>query len=270
VLQALAAAQATSQGQARIALAAALADEPGWFSPTSAEPAPEAAPAREQNELLWIQQSAINWMFPFRAELEDRAGGNPSWNSGVSYRDLLRGSVGRQTAEALYQQAGLALEDDLNLLDRAPRISAVPAAVQYLKRYITFNGRLRDPVLTVHTIGDGQMLVENEQAYADVVRSAGSGAMLRQEYVHRAGHVTFTPAEMISSVLALVGRLDRGSWGDTSPASMTRVATGLGPDLGVIVQRGQVLPGAGPTEPGFVDFRPPPFLRSYDARSPQR
>ena len=82
--RALTAAQATAPGRARIALAAALADEPGWFSPTAPEPAPGDSAAREQNELRWIEQSAMNWMFPFRAELEGRAGGNPSSNVGVS------------------------------------------------------------------------------------------------------------------------------------------------------------------------------------------
>jgi pimeloyl-ACP methyl ester carboxylesterase len=37
--KALLAAQASDQGKARIALAAAIADTPGWFSPSSAEPA---------------------------------------------------------------------------------------------------------------------------------------------------------------------------------------------------------------------------------------
>src|SRR5215467_1594225 len=39
-LAAAAAAQNTKQGQARLALAAALGDTPGWFTPTSPEPAP--------------------------------------------------------------------------------------------------------------------------------------------------------------------------------------------------------------------------------------
>ena len=42
---AAASAQQTKQGQARMALVAALSDTPGWFTPTSPEPAPRARPA---------------------------------------------------------------------------------------------------------------------------------------------------------------------------------------------------------------------------------
>jgi hypothetical protein len=189
---------------------------------------------------------------------------------GVNYRHLLHRSVGRHTAEALYQQAGLQLAADLARLDAAPRTTADPAALQYLTKYIVFDGRLPVPVLTGHTVGDGQMLVENEQAYADAVRSAGSGAMLRQAFVNRAGHVTFTPAEMISAILALDSRLGAGSWAKASPASLNSVATGLGPSLNVVLARPPLVPAAAPAAPGFEDFKPPVFLRPYDSRSTQR
>src|SRR5258707_7748941 len=51
--QQLAIAQATPQGRARIALAAALGDPPGWFNPALPEPAPTDFAARELNQFLW-------------------------------------------------------------------------------------------------------------------------------------------------------------------------------------------------------------------------
>jgi pimeloyl-ACP methyl ester carboxylesterase len=146
----LAAAQATPQGRARLALAAALGDIPGWFSSTSPEPAPDDFSAQEANQFLWEQQVDFPFAWALRAELEGRAGGNPSWNTGVDYRVQLAHSVDQQEVVALYKQAGLDLNADLRTLQKAPRISANPGAVAYLNRYITFNGEIDIPVLTAH------------------------------------------------------------------------------------------------------------------------
>jgi hypothetical protein len=54
------AAQATSQGRARIALSAALADIPGWFTTGSPEPAKNNFVTQEQNQFLW--QSQATWI----------------------------------------------------------------------------------------------------------------------------------------------------------------------------------------------------------------
>ncbi|GAC1353994.1 MAG: hypothetical protein NVSMB38_31100 [Ktedonobacteraceae bacterium] len=77
----LQAAQNAPQSRARIALVAALGDIPGWFDPASPEPAPQDYTTREQNQYLW--ESKVDFLFAFgaRAELEARAGGNPSWNN---------------------------------------------------------------------------------------------------------------------------------------------------------------------------------------------
>ena len=82
---AVTAAQQTPQGRARLALAAALGDTPGWFTPLSPEPAPGDYAAQEANQYLWDTQVDFPFVFAFRAELEARAGGNPSWNTGVNY-----------------------------------------------------------------------------------------------------------------------------------------------------------------------------------------
>ena len=50
---AVAAAQQTPQGRARLALAAALGDTPGWFTPLSPEPDPGDYAAQEANQYLW-------------------------------------------------------------------------------------------------------------------------------------------------------------------------------------------------------------------------
>jgi hypothetical protein len=39
------------------------------------------------------------------------------------------------------------------------------------------------PVLTLHTTGDGLVVVENESAYKQVVREEGNGEFLRRAFV---------------------------------------------------------------------------------------
>ena len=189
----LATAQNTAQGQARIALAAALADIPGWFDPSLPEPGSKDYIAQEQNQYLWESQVDFAFAFIARAELEGRAGGNPSWNTGVDYRTQLANSSDSREVKALYKKAGLNLKQDLNTLNATQRIQADPGAVDYLNKYITFNGDLNMPVLTMHTTGDGLVVNQDEQAYKSVVAWRGDSNLLRQVFVHRAGHCAFTP-----------------------------------------------------------------------------
>src|SRR5260370_15045268 len=85
----LGAAQNTAQGRARLALVAALADVPGWFDPTSPEPARTDYATQQANQFLWLEFVDLPFQFAFRAELEFRAGGNPSFNTGVGYERQL-------------------------------------------------------------------------------------------------------------------------------------------------------------------------------------
>ena len=258
---ALAAAQATTQGRARIALAAALGDGPGWFNPTSPEPARNDFASQEANQFSWLTQVDGPFIFALRAELEARAGGNPSWNTGVDYRRQLDHSIDAPEVRALYRAAGLDLGADLAKLNAAPRVSADPGAVSYLTTNIVFNGNLGHvPVLTMHTTGDGLVAVENEQAYRDAVHRRHNDSLLRQVFVHRAGHCTFTPAETISAFQALVDRLDTKKWKDDDPKRLDAAAAALGPSFNIFASGGQVVP----TPPAFIPFEPKPFLREYD------
>lgn len=251
-------AQSTAQGRARIALAAALGDLPGWFDSASPEPGSKDFSAQEQNQFLW--ESKVDFLFAFfgRAELEARAGGNPSWNTGVNYQEQLEKSASHHEVAALYKQAGLSLKQDLKALDAAPSIKADPAAVTYLNKFISFNGDLDMPVLTMHTTGDGLVVNQDEQAYASVVRSHGDASLLRQVFVHRAGHCAFTPAETLTAFQTLIQRLNTGRWDDsTDPGLMNREATALGPAFN-------------PAPPAFINFKPTVYLRPFDARNDRR
>lgn len=260
--QAAATAQQTAQGRARLALAAALGDTPGWFTPLSAEPAANDYTAQEANQYLWDTEVDFPFVFDFRAELEARAGGNPSWTTGVNFFSQLAQSADLREVVALYKAAGLNLGADLAQLNRAARVTADPSAVSYLAKYISFNGHLSIPVLTMHTTGDGLVVPENEQAYASVVQRAGDASRLRQIFVSRAGHCAFTPAETISAAQVLLNRLATGRWNEQAlqPSALNANASALGSAYNIYESGGSVVA----TAPEFVSYRPDVYLRPFD------
>ena len=257
---AVAAAQQTAAGRARLALVAALADTPGWFTPLSPEPAASDYTAQEQNQYLWDTEVTFPFIFAFRADLEAKAGGNPSWNTGVNYFAQLAKSTGTAEVKALYQAAGLSLGHDVQTLNASKRISADPKAVAWLARNISFDGDISVPVLTMHTTGDGLVVPENEQAYRAVVDRAGNGALLRQIFVDRAGHCAFTPAETITAVQTLENRLSTGQWDVPAPAAMNAEAAALGAQYNIYSLNNTVYP----TAPAFTSYTQARYLRPFD------
>jgi len=70
--------------------------------------------------------------------------------------------------------------------------------------------------------------------------------------VHRAGHCTFTPAETVAALQALISRLDSGHWaGVTDPSVLNANATSLGAL--------NVAPAS------FIPFEPAQFLRPFNS-----
>ncbi|MGB8977900.1 MAG: hypothetical protein WCC32_09445, partial [Terriglobales bacterium] len=248
----LIAAQSTPQGQARIALSAALGDTPGWYDPTSPEPSPTDYTDREANQYEWFLNVDGVFLFDYRADLEAKAGGNPSFNNGINYQTQLKKSVDYAEVQALYSDAGLDLATDLETLKTASRITADQAALTYLSDNIIYNGQIPIPVLTMHTTGDGLVPVQEEAAYAAVVKDAKDQANLKRIFVHRAGHCEFSPAETITALRTLVLRLDKGKWKDLTPTDLNNEASALGSTYNVIEANGQVVAAA----PAFETYKP--------------
>jgi poly(3-hydroxybutyrate) depolymerase len=248
----------TPPGQARMALVAALLDLPGWFSPTAPAPAPADYKAWVAAQTLWETRVDFPFAFEYRAEIEKRAGGNPSWNAGVDYRHQLAISADRDEVSALYRAAGLNLDADLAALNAGATIKPDSSAVAYLDRNVSFDGRLTVPVLTMHTVGDGLVVPQDETAYADVVMSAGRQDLLRQVFVHRAGHCAFTSAEVIAAIEVMLKRLDTGGWDGAAltPAGMNAAALRLGSSANSIG-------GFFAADPAFTGFDPGPYPRPF-------
>jgi hypothetical protein len=109
----------------------------------------------------------------------------------------------------------------------------------------------------MHTTGDGLVIPPNESAYASVVATAGDSRLLRQLFVHRAGHCAFTPAEVIAAVQVLLKRLDTGEWDDAAlkPAALNASAFAQGDALNAFF--GGTAPAA------FRDFVPSEYPRPF-------
>ncbi|MFY9645205.1 MAG: prolyl oligopeptidase family serine peptidase [Terriglobales bacterium] len=257
----LIAAQNTAQGQARIALSAALGDSPGWYDPLSPPPGQTDYSAQEANQYQWLLNVDGIFLFAYRAELEARAGGNPSFNTGVNYATQLKHSVNYAEVQALYTAAGLSLSDDLATLAKTARISANPAALTYLTNNVIYNGQIPFPVLTLHTVGDGLVPVQNEEAYSEVVGKAKDSADLKEIFVNRAGHCEFTPAETIAAFQTLELRLTSGKWKDLTPTDLNNEASALGATFNVLDVDNKIVA----VPPAFETYKPANFLRIYDA-----
>ncbi|MEO3748213.1 hypothetical protein [Plantactinospora sp. B5E13] len=246
LIAALDAAQATPQGRARIALAAALRNTPGWTDPARPEPDADDHDTAQRNQFEILHQ-VITMTLTWRQDAEEHAGGNMSWNTGVDYARLLAHSAVRQEVEELYARSGLSLRDDLAALAVAPRITADPAAVAYMSRNISFTGRITVPMISIHTTGDPLVPVQAEQAYAEAVSDAGRSPLLRQAYVRRAGHCTFTTGEMLAALRALDHRVGTGQWPDTAPVALNRLAAALDPTA----------------THAYLSYRPDPYPRPF-------
>ncbi|MFD4254560.1 alpha/beta hydrolase family protein [Amycolatopsis thermoflava] len=221
-ISALAGAQATPEGRARIALAGAIGQLPEWglAADGSETPLPRTVTERQEGTYLALAGGPLPYIgqaMSSRRQIEQLAGGNPSWNTGVDYARQLGNDP---AVRELYRRAGLDLGADLARLAAAPRIAADPAAVAYLSRGIVFDGELDIPVLTVNGTGDQISTVAQQQSYGAVVRSAGNGPLLRQTYVQTAGHCTFTADEQETAIEVMLDRLRTGHWPSTAPRVM--------------------------------------------------
>ncbi|WP_461117950.1 alpha/beta hydrolase family protein, partial [Saccharothrix stipae] len=162
-LQVLQAAKSTPAGRARLALANAFASVPGWSRSLQARPTDVAGQIDQQVKYDETIVRSLAWGSK-RADIEARAGGNPSGNVGVDYRDLLRRSAERDLARQAYQDAGLDLSADLDRLAAAPRIAPDGPAVRWLTRNGSPTGRGTAPVVTLHPVGD-VVATGHERAY---------------------------------------------------------------------------------------------------------
>ncbi len=73
----------------------------------------------------------------------------------------------------------------------------------YVERNANYNGKIKSPVLTMHTIFDPLVTVTQENRYRQTVTDAGHGRLLFQTYTNGNGHCNFTGPQLITAVNAI-------------------------------------------------------------------
>lgn len=219
LVAAVEAARTTPEGRARLALIASFNNITGWWSAHAERPTdPDVIIDQQAN---WIANAYISGFAGpnARADLEERLGGNPSTNVGVDYaRQLQRSGQGRAVRDAYRRAgAGASLHADLAELAAAPRIAADPAAARRMADVGTPSGRLRVPLVTIHTVGDGGAPPDQGRWYADEVREHGGRDLVRQLYVDRGQHCSISAADEVTAIGTVVRRVTTDRWPDTDP-----------------------------------------------------
>ncbi len=165
------------------------------------------------------------WFFTTegRAELERRAGGPVVQNLDHTY-DL--SAEDRADLEALGVDAA---EVDAWLADMdASRFDAPSRSRHYLERFADYTGRLRRPVLTLHTQVDALVAPAHIARYQQTVAEAGRTALLAEAWTSGIGHCNFTTEQLLAAVTAMEQWIITG----TKPAAF-------------------------PEDLGFIEFDPP-------------
>lgn len=134
-----------------------------------------------------------------RAELQRRAGGPFAQNLDQHYS--------LTPAERAYL-AGIGLPTPvadawLAQMNARTNIEALPSARNYVRSNTDYNGKIKHPVLTMHTMIDPLTVVANESAYADLIASTGRQDLLFQTYTTGVGHCNFTGPQVLTAIGAI-------------------------------------------------------------------
>ena len=127
-----------------------------------------------------------------RAELERRAGGPLAQNLTHTY------TLG--AAEKAYL-AGLGVNADALLAAmNAERYDAQPNARNYARHWADYSGKVKGPLLTLHTQVDTLVPPQHESAYAATIAEAGRSDSLFQAYTSGIGHCAFSGPQLLTAL----------------------------------------------------------------------
>jgi len=134
-----------------------------------------------------------------RAELQRRAGGPIVQNLDQEY--------GITPAEKAYL-AGIGLPTPvvdawLAQMNARRNIEAKESARNYVRNNTNFNGKIKNPILTVHTIIDPLLVVANDSAYAETNAAAGKQELLFQTFTTGVGHCNLTGPQVLTAIGAI-------------------------------------------------------------------
>jgi hypothetical protein len=156
-------------------------------------------------ELAGIDQVEIPWDAPWEAAYSILL---DLWAQITITPDLLERTNGKPFFDnsAIWYTGS---DDDAALNAGINRFRSRRPAANYFRRWYEPTGKLRIPMLTLHTPGDGLVLNAQEAVYAQRVAQRGYSDNLVQRTFDRYDHCTFTVGEQVQALL------DLATWAET-------------------------------------------------------
>ncbi len=148
-----------------------------------------------------------------RSELERRAGGPIVQNLNRNY-SLIPAERGYLMALGV---PSAVIDGWLSAMNAQRNVSAPPSARNYVDHNSNYSGKIKNPILTMHTQYDPLVTVSQEWEYNQTVQNAGRGDLLFQTYTSGNGHCAFTGPQLITAVNAINSWVTTG----TKPTAAT-------------------------------------------------
>lgn len=228
------AANQSEQGQARMALAFAIAQWPAWMADDTALPSYSDIEALQESIYHSLMRLSGSPGGEARIIFENGAQGQQlSWNENVDYAAYFDNAnpALRVAVETMYENAGLDLESDIAAVNAADGVLASRYAVDYWGAPGRATvGDPQIPVMRVHSLGDYQIPYTLMLGYQQAAAETGADALLRTALVEATGHCVETAistAESSAALEVLVQRLREGEWPDTDADALNALAGSL-------------------------------------------
>ena len=138
-----------------------------------------------------------------RSELERRAGG-------PIVQNLTHVYTLSATDKAYLASLGVNADQLLATMNAGRTVSAPPSSRNYVEHWADYSGKIKKPLLTLHTQTDALVPVSHESAYASTVAEAGRSGLLAQTFTSGIGHCNFTGPQLLTALAALNGWVDSG------------------------------------------------------------
>lgn len=141
-----------------------------------------------------------------RSELERRAGGPIVQNLDRDYN--------LTAAERAYLMGfgitSMVIDGWLATMNNSRIFEAPKFSRNYVEHYANYSGKIKNPVLTMHTVVDPLVTVSQEHEYEETVAAAGRSKFLKQVYTNGVGHCNFTGPQLLTALGAIRSWVETG------------------------------------------------------------
>ena len=167
---------------------------------------------------LATDPTAFNWLFTdmlflteVRGDLESEAKADGRVGQNLNHHYSLSAEE-----QAYLATLGVPVSDLLDEMNARTTIEANRRARRYADQFYGLTGKLKRPVISLHTTVDGLVIPSAESALLDLVTQQRKQRKLLQVFTDGVGHCAFTPAQWLDSIAAMEFWLDTGDKPDTS------------------------------------------------------